>query len=440
MTKKILIIAMLAILPLGLAAQGNGSNSSYSRYGLGTLDNQSQSFNRGMGGVALGLRSGQHINMINPASYSAIDSLSFLFDLGLTLQYGHMSDKSNSVNVRNTSFSNVNAGFRVAKGLGMSFGFVPFSSIGYNFKGEGRVGNGAATSQPITTKTTYVGEGGLHQIYLGAGWNPLADLSIGANVSYLWGDYEHSMAQSFYEGSTVSSGYNAQHNTYEASLSSYKIDFGLQYPIKINKDNTLTIGATYSLGHTINNDATLNRYTSANDTVSRTAKNAFSLPHTFGGGVSWTHGDKWIVAADVLHEMWDGCRLPVAETTSTDIAYNVRTDQFMNRTCVKLGLEYTPNAADRSKYLQTIKYRLGANYTTPYTKVNGHDGPTEFHLTAGVGLPLQTRKMSGRSLINVSAEWMRRKASTAGLISENYLMLNVGLTFNERWFMKWKIE
>ncbi len=440
MRKIIIIIAMFVLLPVSLAAQTNGSNSSYSRYGIGTLDEQSQTFNRGMGGVALGLRSGKCINIQNPASYSAIDSLSFLFDIGMSMQFGHLAGENSSVNVRNTSLSNVNAGFQVMKGLGMSFGFTPYSSIGYSFYNEGRVGSGYTTSKPITTTTSYTGSGGLRQAYIGAGWNPFSNLSIGANVSYLWGSYEHAMSQIFYEGSSSSTSYNSQNNTYLADIHSYKLDLGIQYPIRLNKSDYLTLGATYSLGHNLGGDATLYRYTSAGDSLTSTAKDAFSIPNTFGGGLSWTHDNQWVVAADVTYEKWGGCKLPIAETTASSINYNVRDDQYSNRTRYKFGLEYTPNQQNRNKYLQTVKYRLGFNYSTPYVKVNGAEGPTEYRVTAGLGLPLQSRKLTGRSFVNISAEWLLRKASASNLIDENYLMLNIGVTFNERWFLKWKIE
>ncbi len=35
-----------------------------------------------MGGVGYAMNSGRQINVMNPASYAAIDSLTFLFDLG----------------------------------------------------------------------------------------------------------------------------------------------------------------------------------------------------------------------------------------------------------------------------------------------------------------------------------------------------------------------
>ncbi len=359
MTKHSVILILLTLLPLSTIAQTGGSNSSYSRYGLGTLSEQSQTFNRGMGGVALGLRNGKRVNMLNPASYSAIDSLSFLFDVGMNLQYGHLSSSTSKVNVRNSSFSNVNAAFRLTPVLGMSFGFVPYSSIGYSFENTKRVNSDQTFAKPISTVTKYTGNGGIHQVYIGAGWNPFAKLSIGANISFLWGDYEHSMAQVFYEGTDIASNYNTQNNTYSANIYTYKLDLGLQYPIRLSDMEWLTIGATYSLGHNVNNDATLSRYTSAKDTLNYTAENAFSLPHTFGAGLAWTHKDQWLVAADVTHEMWDGCKMPMVSTTSgNNLIYNVRTDQFVNRTSYKVGLEYTPNAQNREKYAQTIKYRF----------------------------------------------------------------------------------
>ena len=61
-------------------AQTNGCNSPYSRFGLGLLTDQPQGFNKSMGGVGLGVRVGNRVNTINPASYSAIDSLSFIMD------------------------------------------------------------------------------------------------------------------------------------------------------------------------------------------------------------------------------------------------------------------------------------------------------------------------------------------------------------------------
>lgn len=441
MNSKIKIWASVLLLSLSLTAVAqNGSNSSYSRFGLGTLADQSQTFNRGMGGVAYALRDGSRVNMLNPASYSCIDSLSFLFDVGMSLQYGHLSAPGSSVNVRNTTLTNVNAGFRLAKNLGMSFGFVPYSTIGYTFTSEGKVGSSYTSSQSIKSTTKFTGSGGMQEIYLGVGWKPFADLSIGANIGYLWGSNDHAVTQSFSEGSTASSNYNSQYQQYAADLYTYKLDAGIQYPINITKQDRVTLAATFSLGHNLSGDANLLRYTSSGDSTEYVAKNAFSLPHTYGGGISWQHKGNLIVAADYTQERWADCKLPVSNTNANgEITYTSQTGNYTNRTKIAGGVEFIPNPASRN-YFEMIRYRAGFSYATPYTKINGLEGPKEYRATIGFGFPLSTRKLGGRSAINVSAEWLMRNPSEKSMIKENYLILNLGITFNERWFMKWKIE
>lgn len=437
--KTIFVSTLTLLLPTALMAQ-NGSNSSYSRFGLGTLAEQSQTFNRGMGGVAYGLRNGSRINMQNPASYSCIDSLSFIFDVGMSLQVGQISTQSKSVKTRNTTLNNINAGFRLGKNLGMSIGFMPFTTIGYTFSQQSQVGQAGNTGQTISSHTAYTGNGGLNLLYIGAGWKPFADFSIGANLSYLWGDYNHQVSQSFLEDGTTSTSYSGQNQLYSAELRTYKLDLGIQYPIRLNAQNWLIVGATYSLGHTIGGEASLLRYTSAGDSTEIKTDKAFDLPHSFGGGLAWQHKNRLTLAADYTYQQWGECKMPIAgKDDNGNVTYLSQKGEYMNRSRIALGAEFVPDAESRG-YLSRVRYRAGINFSTPYLKVNGQDGPSEYHATLGLGLPLQTRRMAGRSVINVSAEWMMRKASTPTLAKENYFLLNVGISFNEKWFMKWKIN
>ena len=80
--KKIIVSALFA----GFAMQGfaqSGTNSPYSQYGLGALATQATGFNRGMNGLAYGFHEHNQVNHMNPASYSAVDSLSFILMLAL---------------------------------------------------------------------------------------------------------------------------------------------------------------------------------------------------------------------------------------------------------------------------------------------------------------------------------------------------------------------
>lgn len=436
-TKHILLWSLMAAATLPALAQSNGSNSSYSRFGLGILNDHSQGFNRSMAGVAQGLADGQIVNMQNPASYSRIDSITFIFDVGMGMQFGRFSQNGNNINARNTSFDYATMGFRLARKLGMAVGFVPYSTIGYNFASTARVGNDLS-GQDITTTTSYYGNGGLHQMFLGLGWNPFAHLSIGVNAGYIWGSYNHSLSQTYAEGGNASSDYISQNLAWDSDIRTYKLDFGAQYPIILNPQNMLTLGASVGLGHKIGSEVTMMRYTSARDTVQDTRSKAFELPLTFSVGAAWQHKGRLMLAADYQQQRWEGCRIPVASTINNIPQIDVHTDQYLIRHQVKVGAEYRkdPTGTDK-RYANKIKYRIGAQYTTPYTRVNGVDGPTEYGVTAGVALPIT---QSGRSVVNVGMEWMHRKPSVSTQITENYLMLHLGVTFSEYWFMKRKFR
>ena len=43
-----------------------------------------------------------------------------------------------------------------------------------------------------------------------------------------------------------------------------------------------------------------------------------------------------------------------------------------------------------------------------------------------------------RSFLNISGQWVNQTAKD--LIDANTFRINIGITFNERWFAKWKVE
>ena len=412
------------------AAQGNGSNSSYSRFGLGTLNDQSVGFNKAMGGVGKAIRPTNRINPGNPASYSAVDSLTMLMDGGMTFSTGQYKQGGSTLKVNNCSFDYVTAGFRLRKGLGFSLGMLPYTTIGYSFATESKVTNDFNTTQTITSHSAFSGDGGLHQLYAGVGWNPFAALSIGVNVGYVWGSYSHTLSQTFDEGGTTSGLYSGLHSDCESDIQTYKIDLGLQYPIILNP--------TVGLGHSINGTSTLTRYNTVGDTVKIEAKDAFDLPYTLGAGVAWESQGKMMVALDYTYEKWSSCHTPEQTTQDDQLAYSKQKGQYLDRSRVAAGFQYVPNPLSRN-YLSRVEYRLGANFSTPYLKVNGMDGPREYGVTAGFGLPI-SNKINRGTMANLSFQWFRRSPAASSLIREDYFMVSVGVTFSESWFMKFKIQ
>ena len=85
MNKLLLSATLLTVISTTALAQ-SGTNSPYSQYGLGLLSDYGTGVNRGMNGLGLGFHEHGQINYMNPASYSSLDSLSFIFDAGFSGQ------------------------------------------------------------------------------------------------------------------------------------------------------------------------------------------------------------------------------------------------------------------------------------------------------------------------------------------------------------------
>lgn len=424
--KKIFAAMSIALLATPALAQ-SGTNSPYSQYGIGVLSDQGNSFNRGMNGVGLGLRPHNQINYLNPASYSAVDSLSFIFDAGLSLQMTNFKEGKVSKNAKNASFEYVVAGFRAAPNLGVAFGILPISNVGYQFSNTSIASLKDGTSTAVSTM--YSGTGGLHEAFVGLGWSPVKGVSFGLNGGYLWGEMEHIIENSYTDSSAKS--LKKKRN---CSIGSYKLDFGVQYQHNLNDKDVITVGATYGLGHSLNADPTLAIISSGSvsDTTEYVAHDGIDFPSQIAAGVSYTHGTKWTVGLDYTLQQWAEAKFPMEQGGS----YVSKKGMFMDSHKINAGFEYCQNTEGRS-FMSRIRYRLGAGYSTPYIKVGSKDGPSQLSVSAGVGIPI-VNAFNNRSMLNVSAQWVRNDAS--GLIKENSFRINIGFTFNERWFAKWKFE
>lgn len=429
--KRIFLAVFAAAISMTIAAQ-SGTNSPYSQYGWGLLADQTSGFNRGMNGVGLGFREHNQVNYINPASYSSMDSLMFLFDIGASGQIANFKENGTSLNAKNADFEYAVAGFRAFKKVGVSFGIIPYTNVGYNYSNTEKV-SGMATT---TYTNSYSGSGGLHQVYLGAGWEFVKGLSVGANVSYLWGGFDRYVVNSY---SDVYA--NTLSKYYSTDVRTYKIDFGLQYTAKLNKKDHVTLGLTYSLGHKFDASPeckviSTNSQTYVSDTASYSLNENLEFPHMFGAGLMWNHNNKWKIGVDYTLQKWADISFPEYGVINEKAQYKLTDNYFSNRQKVNLGGEYCQNENSR-KFFNRIRYRAGISYANSYYKVNGQDGPKELSVSAGFGIPI-VNGYNNRSILNISAQWIRNAAS--GLMTDNTFRINIGITFNERWFQKWKFD
>ena len=421
---RILVSLLIASSAMTAFAQG-GTNSPYSQFGLGEIAQQGGSQSRGMDGLGIALHSGNQVNTTNPASYAYVDSLTMLFDMGLSASLTNFSENGVKKNARTGNFEYAVGSFRLLKNVGATFGVLPVTNVGYSYNSSGYL-----TEAQTLMATSYSGDGGLQKIFLGMGAR-IGNLSAGFNVGYLWGGYTHNVVLS------SSASVNSLSKKYQADISNYSLDFGLQYNLRPNKKDMLTVGATYGLGHRMNSDATLdiinsNSTISKADTTHWVINEAFELPHTFGVGLAYSHLNTLTIGVDGTMQRWGNLQFP----KETDGGYKLASGMLKDAYKVSVGTEWTPRYNSR-RLIDRIKYRIGASYMTPYYKIGNIDGPKQYSVSAGFGIPIQNQ-MNARSYVNISAQWVNQ--SVDGLLKENTFRINLGITFNERWFAKWKVE
>ena len=121
--KSILIVALLSYMAAGSVFAQSGINSPYSRYGVGILSDRSTTFGKAMGGIGVGMRNLNTINTINPASYSTVDTLTFIADMGFSLQYVNFQEGKKRVNARNSTVDYMAVQFRMLPKMGFTAAF-----------------------------------------------------------------------------------------------------------------------------------------------------------------------------------------------------------------------------------------------------------------------------------------------------------------------------
>ena len=152
-TGRFLLICLLALLSTGLSGQKN-VYSPFARYGIGNIAQEGTFRTRAMGGISSGIRDNLTLNYLTPASYSSIDTASFIFDFGLDFGINKLSDNDIDYYSQDLTFSHLIMGFPVMKGLEVVAAIVPYANGAYNIAEE----TDAAALQVIYMKVTRVTE------------------------------------------------------------------------------------------------------------------------------------------------------------------------------------------------------------------------------------------------------------------------------------------
>ncbi len=418
MIKKVCLSIVLLFSLVSFAQQS--SSSPYSFYGIGDARFKGTNENRAMGGLSF-VPDSIHVNIQNPALLSSLKLTAF--SVGGTFSPVKLKTTTQNEKAQRTTLDYISVAFP-AKKFAFGLGLVPYSSVGYSVK------NSIPVNATQSVRNQFEGSGGVNRVYTTLSYKINKNFSIGADLQYNFGSIETEKVTTEDE---VQLG-TKEENT--SNVSGFSINAGIAYQRKINSKVNLFTGLTFSpqSNLTLKNERNIatvqviagGEYTYGEPYDISMPNTKMKLPakFTLGSGI----GDlkKWFVGAEMTYQ--DNSKFGNRFSDITQVSYE-------NATKISVGGFYVPKYNAFNQYWKKITYRAGFRYENTGLIINNQsikDGA----VSAGFGFPIGT----GFSSLNIGMEYGQRGTTKAGLIQENYMNFSVGLTFNDRWFIKRKFD
>lgn len=418
--KLIILFTLILFLPVIVLGQKQ-VNSPYSRFNIGMLEPAGSFKSLGMGGVSMGLRDNTSVFFANPASYSSLDTTSFIFDFGFDYSINRISAGDVNYQSDDMNFDHFIFGFPISKKIGFSAGVVPVSNGYYN------ISEAVQSSGNVEGYTsTHRGNGGLSNFFTGAGIRLNKYLSAGVNMSIMFGELTRSNNFIFEDFE------NNYHNisSEEMQVSGINFDYGLQFIMPVKKGRFFNAGISMTSGkhYNFNYEQYTYRYTSYGtvDTITyvSTNDNKLFIPGTLRGGVAFGVKDKLTVGIDYITTNWSKAIMPGASGS------------FADNSSVLFGIEFIPNKLSNLNTLERIEYRAGGHFGNSYVAINGEQ-LKESGVSAGFGIPLRR----SLSKINIYFDYTKRYGGkSSSLHDENFFTMGASLNFYDIWFLQRKYE
>lgn len=381
------------------------AQTPYSQYGYGTLDDNATGTQRAIGGAGIGMRNNLQINVMNPASYTSIDSLTFMFDFSADYKASWYEENGTSTEGQGGGLNYILMQFPLGKRVAACAGLTPLTHVQYTYGNY--ISNGSYTR---------IGEGGISQAFAGVAYEPWDWVSLGVNFGYIFGDIQNAVEVN---------PENADAGTYYKILtvSDFRFQAGLQLMHTFAKKHDVTLGFVYTLGKPVLGTAAA--FATNSDTTNLNMKGYYSMPHGFGTGISYVYDKRLTAAVDVRYDLWERAKFFNPNTDSYE--------QMSNRLKIAAGLEFRPKLLSTS-YFDYIRYRIGGYYEQSYIMVGGNH-VNEYGISCGFGFPFR----SDKSMLNIGLEYSHRNGSPNKLLNEDHLSVIVSITFNEMWFWQRKL-
>ncbi len=435
MIKKLFIIIFITLFTSSYAQQK--AASPYSFYGIGDLSFKGTVENKAMGGLSMYTDS-IHINLQNPASYSNLQLTTYT----VAGSYNSLKLKSESSSeaAETISFDYLSVAFPVGEKLGVGFGLMPYTTVGYQLETIDDSG-----AQTILDR--YNGEGGLNRVHLSLGYAITKEFSVGMTMNYDFGKLQNENLRIIEDVELATKEIN------RSDLSGIDFNLALNYKKQVTDKLTLYSSILYNpqanitsensrtIG-TVTFDAQGNEIFEEEEQVDlqalNLAKTKLILPASTTIGVGLAAEKKWFLGAEYK----------IQKISKFDNPFlNIDNIQYEDASRFAIGGFFIPKYDSFTNYWNRVTYRAGMQFEKTGMRIND-TSINNFGISFGVGLPLgnyvpTTNSLSFAGLfsnLNIGFDFGQRGTTDAGLIKENYVNLNISLSLNDKWFVKRKYK
>ena len=406
------IFLLLSLFQISLAQ--DGSYSPYSYYKFGDETDMQNVFNSSMGHLNF-YHDSIHFNFELPSSVADLQLVNYA--AASAFDYYHLRSDEGTGKAGEFTVPYIILGIPIGNKTGIGFGFTPYSTSAY-----------LIFKEKETEKIAKTGEGGMNRVFITLGRKIVKGLNLGLSFNYYFGNktarfihYKNDVYtitrqedNSFYRGAGWMASLNYNYNFRSKNFFSAALIYRLNTSIESQNISTLELS-----DNSYGSERIIKSITLREDTTTLILPASLSLGAGVGKKKKWFLGMEW----------------------QTDF-WNLYTNDFFSAPFVtyrqsytfKSGAYWLPDYRSHVKYYKRIIYQTGIYYNWGELLIDSQP-INEFGISFGLVLPMNYLF----SNINLGIEYVER--GKAGLLTteEHIWKLKIGLSFNDKWFVKRKI-
>ncbi|MBF9235934.1 hypothetical protein I2I05_00860 [Hymenobacter sp. BT683] len=432
-----LVLAGVVLVAMnGAQAQGLG-NSPYSRIGLGEFNANTGGVRQmGMGGVGLAAPNPTNVNELNPALLYYTGRTTF--EAGYSGQYKTVKNAASSSRSGSANLGYLAMSVPLSSKWGAAVGLKPLSAVDYESNTVRPVIGAPNATDSVLTQ--YRGTGGISEAYFGQGFQISKGFTVGVTASYIFGVVDETVG-TIVKVTNSTASVNSITRTH-TRYSDFAFRAGAHYRHKLGKDLNMNVAGVYSFGHNLRGQQSVEQEQAnvdgtliAPSTTLSDGRGSTAVPMLAQVGFSLDNDKNWSINLDASQQQWSKFNSFGQQSTSLNNTWRVG-----------LGGEIAPDPGSVEHYFQRVTYRAGVSVAQmPYQL----DGKTLYDraISWGFAFPLPTATPLESTTFSLGFTYGVRgntdilNATTGSSnVQENYIRGQLGVTLNNRWFIKRRLQ